>query len=250
MNRLTRRGVLGFAFTGLALPALAQGNLLQQGKGLLDSIGKSGGGGGSGGSALSQVKVGKGLKQALEVASDTVVKQLGATDGFYADEIAKILLPDWLETVRKTLSRVGQSEMLDDLTLRMNRGAEQATSQVKPLFFDSIEQMTLQDVMDIYNGPNDAATQYFRRTMNDPLHTKMHPIIDESLNDVGAIRSYEDTVSQYKQIPFVPDVKGDLVTHVLDGGLDGIFHYIGTEEAAIRTQPAKQVTPLLKELFS
>lgn len=247
MAMLTRRILLTGGLVAAALPAAAQSTLMQQGKGLLDSITKGGGSGG--GSALSEVKVGKGLKQALEVASSTVVKQLGATDGFFADEVVKILLPDWLETVRKTLSRVGQSGMLDDLTLRMNRGAEQATSQVKPLFFDAVEQMTLQDVMDIYNGPDDAATRYFRRTMNKPLHKKMRPIIDSSLNDVGAIRSYEDTIAQYKQIPFVPDVKGDLVTHVLNKGLDGIFHYIGVEEAAIRNQPAKRVTPLLQEVF-
>ncbi len=248
MVDVTRRIVLTGALTVAAMPALAQGNLLQQGKGLLDSISK-GGGGSSGGSALSQVKIGKGLKEALEVASSTVVGQLGANDGFFADEIAKILLPDWLETVRKTLSRVGQSGMLDDLTLRMNRGAEQATSQVKPLFWDAIEQMTLQDVMDIYNGPDDAATQYFRRTMNDPLHAKMKPIVDTSLNDVGAIQTYEQTISQYKSIPFVPDVKGDLVEHVLDKAFDAIFHYIGVEEAAIRNQSVKRVTPLLQEVF-
>ncbi|MEQ9639025.1 MAG: DUF4197 domain-containing protein [Alphaproteobacteria bacterium] len=248
MVDMTRRIVLTGALTVAALPALAQGNLLQQGKGLLDSISK-GGGGSSGGSALSQVKVGKGLKEALQVGSENVVGQLGATNGFFTDEIVKILLPDWLETVRSTLSRVGQSDMLDDLTLRMNRGAEQATAQVKPLFWDSIEAMTLQDVMDIYNGPDDAATQYFRRTMNDPLHTKMKPIVDTSLSDVGAIQSYESTVSQYKSIPFVPDVKGDIVEHVLDKAFDGIFHYIGVEEAAIRNNASARVTPLLQEVF-
>lgn len=242
----TRRAVLGFGLTMLAGPAAAQGNLLQQGKGLLDSITKGGGGG----SALSQVEIGKGLKEALRVGSETVVGQLGAVDGFNLDPFAHIELPGWLETVRSALSRVGQSDMLDDLTLRLNRGAETATAQVKPLFWDSIEAMTLQDVMDIYNGPDDAATQYFRRTMDQPLKGRMRPVIDTSLADVGAIQSYEQTISQYKQIPFVPDVKGDLTDHVLGKSMDGIFHYIGKEEAAIRNDPVKRVTPLLQKVFA
>ena len=249
MTMPTRRLVLGFGLAALAAPAMAQGNLLQQGKGLLDSIGKGGGSGG-GGSALGQVEVGKGLKEALRVGSETVVGQLGAVDGFNLDPFAHIELPSWLETVRSALSRVGQSGMLDDLTLKLNRGAEVATAQVKPLFWDAIEAMTLQDVMDIFNGPDDAATQYFRRTMDQPLKGKMRPVIDTSLADVGAVRTYEATVAQYKQIPFVPDVKGDLTNHVLDKSLDGIFHYIGEEEAAIRNNPAKRVTPLLQKVFA
>lgn len=245
---LTRRGLLTLAVAGLAAPAMAQSNILQQGKGLLDSIGKGGGGGG-GGSALSQVEVGKGLKEALRVGSETVVGKLGAVDGFNLDPFAHIELPSWLETVRKALSRVGQSGMLDDLTLRLNRGAEAATAQVKPLFWDAVEAMTLQDVMDIYNGPDDAATQYFRRSMDQPLKGKMRPVIDDSLTDVGAVKSYEQTMAQYKQIPFVPDVKGNLTDHVLGKSLDGIFHYIGEEEAAIRTNPVKRVTPLLQRVF-
>lgn len=243
----TRRVVLGLGVAVLAWPAAGQSNLLERGKGLLDSIGKGGSSGG--GSALSQVEVGKGLKEALRVGSETVVGQLGAVDGFNLDPVAHIELPSWLETVRKAMSRIGQSEMLDDLTLRLNRGAETATAQVKPLFWDAIEQMTLQDVMDIYNGPDDAATQYFRRTMDQPLKGKMRPVIDDSLSDVGAVKSYEQTIAQYKQIPLMPDVKGDLTDHVLGKSMDGIFHYIGKEEAAIRNDPVKRVTPLLQRVF-
>jgi hypothetical protein len=109
--------------------------------------------------------------------------------------------------------------------------------------------MTFEDVMNIYNGPDDAATRYFQEKMSPPLARAMQPVVDQSLAEVGAVQTYENIMGEYRAIPFVPDVQADLTTYVVDKGMDGIFHYIAAEEAAIRQNPAKRTTELLQRVF-
>ena len=96
---------------------------------------------------------------------------------------------------------------------------------------------------------HDAATQYFRRTMSDPLRMAMRPVVDDTLQQVGAVQAYDQTMARYKDIPFVQDVKADLSNHVLDRALNGLFLYLAKEEAAIRDQPVKRTTDILKKVF-
>jgi hypothetical protein len=109
--------------------------------------------------------------------------------------------------------------------------------------------MTLDDVRQIYNGPDDAATRYLERTMSDPLIQRMRPIVDASVSQVGAVRAYDNAIGQYKAIPFVPDAKADLTQHVLERALKGLFLYLAEEEAAIRQNPAKRTTEILQKVF-
>ena len=109
--------------------------------------------------------------------------------------------------------------------------------------------MTLEDVREIYEGPDDAATQYFKGKMTKPLTKRMKPIVDKSLSEVGAVQSYDTMMSRYKAIPLVPDVKANLTNYVVRKGLDGIFYYVAEEEAAIRNNPAARTTELLKKVF-
>ena len=204
---------------------------------------------GSGKSALSADKIAAGLKEALRVGSETVVAQLGKTDGFYSDPAIHIPLPENFKTVRNALNKIGMSSMLDDLELRLNRAAEMATPKAKELFLQSIKEMTLDDAMGIYKGPDDAATKYFQNKMSDPLAQTMRPVVEDSLSQVGAVQSYDTIMEKYRSLPFVPDVKADLTHHVIDKGMDGIFHYLALEEAAIRQNPAKRTTDLLKLVF-
>lgn len=118
------------------------------------------------------------------------------------------------------------------------------------MFWDAISAMTLDDALGILNGPKDAATQYFKGKMTNPLKGEFRPVVDRSLADVGAIQSYDRMIGQYKALPFVPDVKADLVDHVLDRAIAGICLYLGREEAATRENPAKRTTELLKKVFA
>lgn len=242
------RAVVALAL-GLCLstgPAAAQSDFLKRGSELLRGLQ----GGGSTTSGLSESEIGAGLREALKVGVDTVTSQLGATDGFNADPRVHIPLPDSLKTVQSALSRVGMSGMVDDLELRLNRAAEDAAPEAKAVFFDAISAMSWDDVRRIYDGPDDGATRYLERTMTDPLVARMKPIVEASLADAGAVRSYDRAIGQYQSLPFVPDVKADLTEHVLERALQGIFLYLGEEEAAIRQNPAKRTTELLQKVFA
>lgn len=202
-----------------------------------------------GASALTTQEIAAGLREALKVGTERVVGQLGRTDGFNADPEIHIPLPETLKKVQSALRMVGMAGMADELELKLNRGAEAATPKAKRLFWQAIADMTLEDVEGIYNGPDDAATQYFRDKMSEPLADEMRPVVDDALAEVGAIRAYDAMMDEYRELPFVPDVKADLTNYALGKAMDGLFLYIAREEAAIRKNPAKRTTELLQRVF-
>jgi len=236
-------GIVVLALFLLTVPPKAESNWWQRGLDLLKGTG------GSAENGLTSEEIGRGLKDALRVGSETVVAQLGRRDGFNTDPAIHIPLPQQLATVKNWLGKVGMASLLDDLELKLNRAAEAATPKAKDLFFQAISEMTFDDVMQIYNGPEDAATRYFQKKMSTPLAEEMRPIVSDSLSNVGAVKSYENIMKRYRAIPFAPDVKADLTTYVVGKGIDGIFHYIAIEEAAIRKNPAKRTTELLQKVF-
>ena len=198
---------------------------------------------------ISTEQAGSGLKEALRVGTDTVVGNLGQPGGFDLDPQIHIPLPGQLDKARKILGRLGMDSMLVDLETRLNEAAEIATPKAKQLFMDAINDMTLDDVMAIYKGPDDAATQYFRSKMSAPLALEMKPVVDSSLEDVGALQLYDSVMQQYEEVPFAPKVNLDMSDYVVEKGMDGIFYYLAKEEAAIRNNPAKRTTDLLKSVF-
>lgn len=229
----------------LTIPVIGLAGWLDKGSSLIKSISGS-----ETAQALTGEEISAGLKEALKVGSETVVKQLGAQDGFNTDSAIHIPLPPSLDTAKTMLQKVGMSNLLDDLELKLNRAAETATPKAKQLFVDAISQMTLDDVNKIYNGPDDAATQYFKEKMTPQLAEEMKPVVDDTLLQVGAIKSYDTMMTSYKQLPFVPDVKADLSEYVIGKGMDGIFYYLAKEEAAIRQNPVKRTTEILQKVFT
>ena len=189
------------------------------------------------------------FKEALHIGTENVVSQLGRADGFNADSAIHIPLPKQLETVKSVLSKIGMSQSIDDLELKLNRAAEAATPKAKALFWDAITSMTFEDVQTIYKGPKDSATQYFKGKMTPALTQEMQPIVTDSLSQVGAIQTYDQVMGKYRELPLVPDIKADLTAYVLGKSLDGIFYYVAKEEAAIRENPLRQTTDLLKQVF-
>ena len=204
---------------------------------------------GQSGGALSIADISAGLKQALTVGSGEVVSQLGQQNGFNADPLIRIPLPNALVSVRDVAAKVGLDSSFNTLENRLNEAAEKAVPKTRQLFVNSIRQMTLQDAQGILQGPDDAATSFFRRTMGGQLSDAMRPIIDDSLNQVGAVRGFRQLLASYRQIPFAPPVEADLTAHVLEKGLDGVWHYMAEEEAAIRKNPVKRTTDLLRRVF-
>jgi hypothetical protein len=237
---------LGLLLAALPGPAAAQGSFFDQAKKALGGLtGAAPGGGG----ILSNAEIADGLREALRVGTERVVGQVGARDGYNADPTIHIPLPGTLKDVQSVLQRFGMAGLADDLELRLNRAAEAAAPEAKALFWQAIGEMTLEDVEGIYKGPDDSATRYFQGKMTPPLAERMVPVVNDSLAEVGAIRSYDEMMGQYKAVPFVPDVKANLTEYVVEKAMDGLFHYVAQEEAAIRNNPAKRTTELLQRVF-
>jgi hypothetical protein len=249
--KILRMALVCLMLFGTAIAATAATNWLQKGTDALKTLDTGGEKNTSAslGANLPASDVIAGLKEALTVGSEQVVQQLGQTDGFYNDPQIRIPLPEKLATVKSALDKVGMGSFADDLELKLNRAAEAATPKARELFLNAISQMTFEDARGILNGPADAATQYFRKTMSPDLAKAMAPVVDESLSEVGAVQSYDRMMGKYADLPFVPDVKADLTDHVVNKGMDGIFHYMAKEEAAIRQNPVKRTTDLLKKVF-
>ncbi|MCA1785095.1 MAG: DUF4197 domain-containing protein [Desulfobacteraceae bacterium] len=234
---------------GFGMPAEASNSWLEKGTNTLKSLGMGEKEAGAAQTSLSMADITAGLKQALTIGSENVVQQLGQADGFYKDKKVHIPLPEKLARVKNALDKVGMSSFTDDLELKLNRAAEKAAPRARDLFVNAISEMTFDDARAILNGPEDAATQYFKKNMSPDLADAMAPVVDNSLSEVGAVQSYDRMMGQYATLPFVPDVKADLTDHVVQKGMDGIFFYMAKEEAAIRSDPVKQTTDLLKKLF-
>jgi len=198
---------------------------------------------------VNNEQIEKALKQALSVGSETVVRTLQRQGAFADNPNLRIKLPSSLAKVDKALSKVGLGQWTEELEAKLNEAAEQAVPAAEPILLDAINNLTLDDVMSIYQGENDAATQYFKSQMSQPILAAMEPIVRSKLKDVGALKLYDQIIAKYQSIPFMPDVSGDLVELVQDEALTGIFEYLAREEAAIRENPKKRTTDLLRQVF-
>ena len=199
--------------------------------------------------SLGEVKIGQALKEALQVGTENAVKLTGKTDGYFTNQAIKILLPEKLESLESGLRLVGYGSQVDELVLGMNRAAEHAAPQAKQIFFDAIGDMTIDDAKKILDGPQTAATDYFKTKTTGKLTTAFTPIVQQSMSQVGVSQKYEELLGRAKSIPFLNVEQYDLDHYVVGKSLDGLFHVVGEQEVAIRTNPSARVTDLLKEVF-
>ncbi|MGE4561150.1 MAG: DUF4197 domain-containing protein [Desulfobulbus sp.] len=242
---------------GFQSPALAGTSLLDQGTELIQSINtkersnkSSSSNSTANSSSLSNSDITSGLKEALETGATTVVNQLGKKNGFNSDSAIHIPLPGNLSKAKILLDKAGLGSYAEEVELKMNRAAEAATPKAKELFVKAITEMSFDDAKGILNGEDDAATQYFKKKMSPELTETFTPVVEDTLEEVGAVQAYDQMVGKYKDLPFAPDLKGNLTEYTVEKALDGIFYYLAKEEKAIRENPAKQTTALLKKLFN
>lgn len=229
----------------LFLAAPASAGWQDSASGLLKGLTESGGAGG----ALTSSEATAGLKEALKVGTDTAVDLVSAAGGYLDNADIHIPLPESLRKVQSALQMVGMADLADDLEVRLNRAAEAAAPEARDLFAEAISQMTIDDAKAILDGPDDAATRFFQRTMTPGLTERFSPIVEAELAQAGAIRSYDRMMGRYDRIPMVPDVKADLSDYAVEQALDGLFLMLAREEAAIRNNPAKRTTDLLRKVF-
>ncbi len=200
-------------------------------------------------SGLSDAKIGAGLKEALQVATEKTVSLTGRTDGYFGNEAIKILMPEKLRRLETGLRVVGYGPQVDEFVLSMNRAAEQAAPRAKQIFLDAVGEMTFDDARKILNGNNTAATEYFKDKTTDRLTTAFKPVVEKSMNEVGITRQYRELIGRFESIPFARSEAFDVDRYVVGKSLDGLFHVLGEQEKQIRTNPTARVTDLLKEVF-
>ncbi len=191
-----------------------------------------------------------GLKEALYVGSENAVLETGRVDGYFGNEVIRILLPENLEIVEKGLRLLGQGELVDEFVLSMNRAAERAAPEAKAIFWQAIREIRFDDAYGILTGGETAATQYFRTATSDRLTAAFLPIVRRATEEVGATRRYKEMVDRYHAVPFAGGVAFDVDRYVVDQALDGLFWVLAQEERKIRTDPAARVTEILQRVFA
>ena len=202
------------------------------------------------GGNLSQGEVVNGLKEALRIGTQNAAGKLGKTNGFFGNQLIKIMMPQEVKNVETTLRSFGFGKQCDQVILSLNRAAEDASTKAVPIFENAITSMTIQDGMQILRGGNNAATEYLRRTTTAALTQAFRPVIEQSLGKVGATRYWADIFTIYNRLPITrKKVNTDLTGYVTERALNGLFVTVAQEEAAIRQNPAARVTDLLRRVF-
>ncbi len=198
---------------------------------------------------LSEEEVGSGLKEALILGVEKGVNQLSQPDGFFKDLSIKIPLPEEANVVESKLRGLGQDKLVDETIESINRAAEDATTAAKEIFVTAIKGMSIDDAMSILRGEKNAATQFLDNATRASLIREFKPIVEESLDKVGATKNWNTLFTNYNKIPFVKKVNPDLVEYATTKAIDGLFIQIAKEELKIRQDPAARVTDLLKKVF-
>lgn len=208
---------------------------------------------GTGASGLTSAEAAEGIRAALNQGVVTAVSQVGRRDGYFGDSQIKIPLPPRLAAVQSQLSNFGLSGMLDQMQLEINRGAEQAAPEARSIFVSAIRSMTISDAIGIVNGGRTSATTYFQNRTTASLTRLFRPSIETALTRTGAIQTYDNLLTRLDGIPLAPqmgtDARNDLIDHGVGKGLDGLFYYVAREEEAIRTNPAKRSSEILRRVF-
>jgi hypothetical protein len=202
------------------------------------------------GGLLTNADIAAGLKQALDKGINTQVTKLTQTDGFYKNEMVKILLPSELQQVDKTLRSIGLSSLADEGLKILNRAAEDAVKEATPIFVSAVKGITFNDAKNILLGNDQAATSYLQRSTTSQLYAKFNPVIKSSFNKVGADKIWANIINKYNAVPLVKKVNPDLTDYVTNKAMDGVFKMIAVEEKNIRDNISARTTPLLQKVFA
>ena len=210
-------------------------------------------------SSLPQDQIVGGLKDALGKGVSNAVVSLGHSGGFLTNANVKIPLPEKLQSVEKALRLAGQNQMADDFVTSMNRAAEQAVPVAVSIFGTAIKQMSIADAKAILAGPDDAATQFFRRATQTNLQAKFYPIVQKATDQVGVTAQYKAMMGKFSAVDTVSSLfgsksatklsTGDVDTYITDKAMDGLFKLVAAEEKNIRANPLARTSDLLQKVF-
>ena len=199
---------------------------------------------------LGNTEIAAGLRQALDFGIDKQVTKLTQKDGFFKNELVKILLPNELQKVDKTLRDIGLGNLADEGLKVLNRAAEDAVKEATPIFIDAVKNITFADAKNILLGTDNSATQYLTQKTQSSLYSKFHPVIQNSFSKVGADQIWSNLINKYNTLPFTNNVNPDLTDYVTNEALNGVFTMIAVEEKEIRTKLSSRTTDLLRTVFA
>ncbi len=189
-----------------------------------------------------------GLKEALIIGAQKGATTLSKEDGFFKNDLLKILLPPEAEKVEKTLRNLGLGNQVDEAILSMNRGAEDACKEAATICIDAVKSMNVEDVVTIIKGTDTAGTAYLRKTTTLSLTNKFRSVIENSLNKVNATKHWATIINAYNKVS-LKKINPDLTAYVTEKSIGGIFYQIGEEEKKIRKDPLARTSELLKRVF-
>ncbi len=190
-----------------------------------------------------------GLKEALLIGTENAVKSVSKVDGYFSNELIKIPLPEQIQKLADTATRIGLQQQVDNLILSMNRAAETAAPRATGLFVEAIKEMSIEDAKGILQGGDTSATDFFRQKTYKKLYDEFKPDISASMNRVGVAKAYKEMMLPLEKIPFLQKQVIDLDHYITGKALDGLFVMVGEEEKKIRSDPSARVTDLLKTVF-
>jgi hypothetical protein len=199
--------------------------------------------------SLSEDEIGQGLKEALSVGVNLGADKASAMDGYFKNPKLRIPFPPEVQRVENTLRGIGLGSEVDKFVLALNRGAEEAAREAKPIFLNAIKQLTIRDAMNILKGEKDAATQFLRRTTTSQLAQAFEPSVVKALEKTQATRYYGDLANAYNKVPFVSKVNPDLKGYATQKAIDGLFILVAEEEAKSRENPLARTSDLLNRVF-
>ncbi|TYA58218.1 DUF4197 domain-containing protein [Formosa maritima] len=201
-------------------------------------------------SGISNSEIASALREALDLGIEKQVSKLTQNDGFYKNELVKILLPEELQKVDKALRDIGLGSLADEGLKVLNRAAEDAVSTATPIFINAVKDITFNDAKTILLGSDDAATLYLAGKTEASLYAEFHPVINKSFQKVGADQIWSNLINKYNAIPFTTNVNPDLTDYVTEEALKGVYKMIAVEEKEIRTKYSSRTTNLLKQAFA
>lgn len=199
---------------------------------------------------VSTIDISNGLKEALDKGIKKQVVKLTQEDGFYKNELVKIVLPEELQKVDIRLRQIGLSSLADEGILLLNRAAEDAVKEATPIFVDAIKNITFTDAKNIVLGQENAATNYLQSTTSVALYASFNPVIKNSLAKVGADKIWNQIITKYNSIPLVKKINPDIVAYTTNKTLAGVYKMIAVEEKEIRTNLTSRNSDLLKKVFA
>ena len=199
---------------------------------------------------ISNAEMASGLRQALDFGIDKQVTKLTRKDGFYKNELVKILLPEELQKLDDGLRAVGLGNLADEGLKALNRAAEDAVKEATPIFVNAVKDITFNDAKNILLGEDDAATTYLTSKTQTELYNKFKPVIDNSFSKVGADQIWTNLITRYNNLPLTNDVNPDLTDYVTTEALKGVYTMIAVEEKEIRNKVSSRTTDLLKKVFA